>query len=273
MNRIDRDEIELDLMLDGILKVYGYDFRHYARASLKRRVNNFMSNNKINNCSQLQEKLIHNEKMFNAFLLDLSITVTEMFRDPDFYMAVKKHVFPVLKTYPYIKIWHAGCATGEEVYSMAIFLHEAGLLKKATIYATDFNNLALSTAKEGIYDAKLISQYAKNYKLADGEQELEKYYSSDYGAIKIKESLKKRITWANHNLVTDKVFGEMNVIFCRNVLIYFNSELQDNVFKLFKESLCHRGYLCLGTKETVMHSSVVKDFESIAKSEKIYRKV
>ncbi|MDF1655323.1 MAG: protein-glutamate O-methyltransferase CheR [Coxiellaceae bacterium] len=273
MNKKEIEEIEIDLMLDAVLRVYGYDFRHYARASLKRRVSNFLEKTKHNSYSRLQEALIRDPELFNKFLLDMSITVTEMFRDPHFYLALQKNVFPVLKTYPYIKIWHAGCASGEEVYSLAILLHEAGYLDKATIYATDFNNAALKKAKEGIYTVDDIKLYSKNYLSAGGNQSFSDYYNSNYGAVKMKAFLKKRITWANHNLVTDKVFGEMNLILCRNVLIYFNGELQDHVFQLFRDSLCHRGYLCLGTKETLNYSTVNDQFEVVASKEKIYRKI
>lgn len=273
MQQSDVEAIEIDLMLEAVLRVYGYDFRHYARASLKRRVSGFLNETQFSNYSQLQEALIRNEDLFNQFLLVMSITVTEMFRDPHFYKAVIQNIFPILKTYPYIKIWHAGCASGEEVYSLAILLHEAGYLDKATIYATDFNNAAIKKARDGIYPVDEIKQYAKNYLAAGGAGCLADYYSSDYGAVKMAGFLKKRITWANHNLVTDKVFGEMNVILCRNVLIYFNSELQDHVFKLFRDSLCHRGYLCLGTKETLNYSTVNKQFEIVAEKEKIYRKL
>ncbi len=273
MQQSDVETVEIDLMLEAVLRVYGYDFRHYARASLKRRISGFLNETKLSNYSQLQEALIHDEDLFNKFLLVMSITVTEMFRDPHFYKAVIKNIFPILQTYPYIKIWHAGCASGEEVYSLAILLHEAGYLEKATIYATDFNNAAIKNAKEGIYPVGEIKQYAKNYLAAGGAKCLSDYYSSDYGAVKMASFLKKRITWANHNLVTDKVFGEMNIILCRNVLIYFNSELQNHVFKLFRDSLCHRGYLCLGTKETLNYSTVSEEFEVVAEKEKIYRKL
>jgi chemotaxis protein methyltransferase CheR len=270
---IDVEQVEIDLLLEAILRVYGYDFRHYARASLKRRLEGFLKKKQCQHYSELQEQLIHHESIFNEFLLEMSITVTEMFRDPHFYVAFREKIVPVLKTYPFVKIWHAGCATGEEVYSMAILLHEEGYLDKATIYATDFNNNAIKTAKEGIYSSDAVKQYTKNYNLANGTGSFSDYYHADYGAVRMKSFLKKQITWANHNLVTDKVFGEMNLIICRNVLIYFDSALQDQVYKLFRDSLCHRGFLCLGTKETLDFSSITEEFEKIAKKEKIYRKL
>ncbi|MAZ44976.1 MAG: chemotaxis protein CheR [Legionellales bacterium] len=266
------DEIEIELLLEGILRVYGYDFRHYARSSLRRRLDSILNDLSLKNYSQLQELVLHDERVFNKFLLRMSITVTEMFRDPDFYQVFINDVIPVLKTYPYLKIWHAGCATGEEVYSMAIILHEAGLLERATIYATDFNNDAIQKAKEGIYSEKEIIEYEKNYIQAGGKSQFSEYYHSKYGAAKLSGFLKKKITFANHNLVTDKVFGEMNVILCRNVMIYFNSELQDTVLKLFRDSLCKLGYLCLGSRETLDFSTVSEDFTRINESLKIYRK-
>ncbi len=272
MKPIDIEEIEIDLLLEAVLRVYGYDFRNYARSSLKRRVSHFLAKSKLNNYSRLQESIIRDEKMFNEFLLDMSITVTEMFRDPDFYVAFKENVIPILKTYPYLKIWHAGCATGEEVYSMAILLYEENYLSKTTIYATDFNNNAIKQAKEGIYSSEVVKKFTKNYNQAKGKSSFSDYYHSDYGSVKMKSMLKDRITWANHNLVTDHVFGEMNLIICRNVLIYFDSLLQDRVYKLFSDSLCHRGFLCLGTKETLDYSSMAGKFEKIASKEKIYRK-
>lgn len=273
MKKMDIENIEIDLLLEAVLRVYGYDFRHYARSSLKRRVIGFLTKAKYENFSRLQEVLIRDEKLFNSFLLDMSITVTEMFRDPHFYAKFRKLVVPKLKTYPYIKVWHAGCATGEEVYSMAILLHEEGLLNRSTVYATDFNNYAIKQAQAGIYSADLIQKYTKNYNLSGGLSSFSDYYHADYGAVKIKEFLKEQITFAHHNLVTDKVFGEMNIILCRNVLIYFDSSLQDRVYNLFKSSLCHRGYLCLGTRETLDYSSVSQDFDKLANKEKIYRKL
>jgi chemotaxis protein methyltransferase CheR len=265
-------EIEMKLMLEAVQQVYGYDFRNYAKASLKRRVSGFLKSTGLEHYSRLQENLLYDKELFNRFLLEMSITVTEMFRDPAFYKDFRERVVPVLKTYPYVKIWHAGCATGEEVYSMAILLEEEGFLDKATIYATDFNNSALARAKEGIYSPEAVKKYSRNYQLAGGKASFSDYYQANYGAVKIRSSLKKNITWANHNLAVDKVFGEMNLVVCRNVVIYFDSTLQDRVFELFRDSLCHRGFLCLGSKETLSYSTVVNDFEVFSKKERIYRK-
>ncbi len=271
MKHRDVKNIEIDLLLEGILQMYGYDFRHYARASLKRRINSFLSDLQLKNVSELQAILLHQRPTFNNFILNMSITVTEMFRDPKFYLAFKKHVIPVLKTYPYFKVWHAGCATGEEVYSMAIVLYEAGILDKATLYATDFNPDAIEKAKNGIYPVDHIKRYTENYMAAGGESDFSQYYHAKYGSAKINDFLKKRITYSNHNLVTDASFGEMNVILCRNVLIYFNAELQDRVLNLFKNSLCHLGHLCLGSQESLSCTAIQNDFTQVDKKGKIYR--
>ncbi len=266
------NNVELDMLLETILRIYGYDFRNYAKASLKRRLLGFIEKNKIHSYVQLQEKLSHDKNLFSALLQDLSITVTEMFRDPTFYLEFRNNVIPILKTYPFIKIWHAGCATGEEVYSMAILLYEEGLLSKTKFYATDFNVVALEKAKQGIYKAQYAKQFIQNYNKSGGSSEFSNYHSTHYGAIKIHEFLKKNMTFAYHNLAVDRVFGEMNVILCRNVLIYFDSQLQNRVLTLFNDSLCHRGFLCLGTKESLNFTTVIDNFDKFVKKEKIYRR-
>lgn len=265
------NEDEMSGLLEALLKKYGYDFRHYAKASLKRRLAFFLEKNQLMDYAALQNQLLDNEHLFNELLLDFSITVTEMFRDPEFYAAFRKHVVPILKTYPFIKIWHAGCATGEEVYSMAILLYEEGFLSKATLYATDFNSLALEKAKAGIYAANQIKQYIRNYTQAEGKSTFSEYYTVDYGVVKLHNFLKQRIVFAHHNLVVDQKFGEMNVILCRNVLIYFDAKLQNQVLSLFQDSLCHRGFLCLGNKETLDFSAVSDNFERFCSKERIYR--
>ena len=227
------------------------------------------------NCKSIAEmipKLLHDSSFFELLLFDFSITVTEMFRDPSFYLSVRKKVIPYMKTYPFTKIWHAGCATGEEVYSMAILLKEETSLDKATIYATDFNDSALSKSKSGIYPINNVQKYTANYQEAGGAGSFSEYYHSQYDSIILDQSLKKRLTFANHNLVTDGVFGEMNLILCRNVLIYFNRDLQNRVLKLFYDSLIDGGFLCLGNRESAQFSEVSKDFELIDAKEKIYKK-
>jgi len=269
----DLEKIEIDILLDGIRKRYGYDFRDYATASLKRRLQHNLLVSKSANYIELLDKIMHDEKAFQNLLLDISVTVTEMFRDPYVYEAVHKHVIPILKTYPYIKIWHAGCSTGEEVYSMAILLHEEGLLDKTHIYATDINIKALEIAKEGIYATELIKQYAKNYQQAGGKHSLADYYHAKYGSAKIAAFLKKNITFAYHNLAVDHSFCEVQLIICRNVIIYFNRALQDHVFELFNDSLNYGGFLFIGSKETLDFSVTKNQYECLQPKEKLYRKL
>ncbi len=271
--RENQDErIEIDMLLNGIRSRYGYDFTHYSRASLKRRLERALAQTKVTHFTELLDRLFHDEKCFDEFLKIMSITVTEMFRDPGFYNAVREHVVPVLKTYPFVKIWHAGCATGEEVYSMALLLHEEGFLDRAQIYATDFNKHSLDTAAKGVYSAKVMEACATNYREAGGKGVLSDYLSDGYELAKFKDFLKERITFSYHNLVTDGVFGEMNMICCRNVLIYFDKTLQDRVLCKFTDSLRHGGFLCLGNKESLNFSAVGPLFEPVDKSQRIYRK-
>lgn len=265
------ENIEIKLLLSAVMDVYGYDFRDYATASLKRRIENFMSTHHAKTYLALADQLIHDSDLFEQFLKNMSITVSEMFRDPLFYKSFVTEVIPVLKTYPFLKLWCAGCATGEEVYSLAIVLHEEGLLEKSTLYATDFNNDALRIAKKGIYSSEKTKEYIKNYNKFGGKSSFSEYYTAEYDSIKLADFLIDKITFANHNLVTDGSFGEMNVIFCRNVLIYFNQELTNKVLNLFCDSLSRRGYLCLGTKEALDFSAVYNRFDCIDKPSRIYQ--
>ena len=226
----------------------------------------------ITRVSEMQHKVLYDVSFFESLLLDFSINVTEMFRDPSFYRALRQEVIPVLRTYPYIKIWHAGCATGEEVYSMAILLKEEGLYERSQIYATDFNQVVLQKAKEGIFPIENIKEYTVNYQKAEGKESFSAYYTAKYDSVIINQALKKNILFADHNLVTDGVFGEMNLILCRNVLIYFDKTLQNRVIGLFYDSLCRNGFLCLGSKESLMFSDYNSGFEHVVKEEKIYRK-
>ena len=272
MKKIDTVEFEINQLLDAIFFRYGYDFRNYARASLERRINNRVTLSNLNSISEMIPKIMYNPEFFDLFLKDMSITVTEMFRDPHVFKEIRQSVCPRLKTYSRINIWHAGCATGEEVYSLAILLEEEGLLKRTRIYATDFNNHSLEIAKKGIYSAEKIKQFTKNYIDSGGKASFADYYRAKYDSAKVKESLKNNITFANHNLAKDQVFAQMNLIVCRNVLIYFNNELQNRTLNLFKDSLVNRGYLILGDKETLDFTSVKDNFEECCKKERIYRK-
>jgi chemotaxis protein methyltransferase CheR len=232
----DTSELDILLLLEAIDKKYGYDFRQYSEAHIRRRIINKMSMSQLTDISQMQTKVLNDATFAFELLQDLSITVTEMFRDPIFYKSLRENVLPILKTYPFIKIWHAGCATGEEAYSMAIILQEEGLYDRTTIYATDFNQEALNKAKEGIFSNKMIKEYTVNYQLSGRKESLSNYYTSNYGNVIINQPLKKNIVWANHNLVTDNVFAEVHLILCRNVLIYFDKNLQNKVHKLFHET-------------------------------------
>lgn len=269
---IENEEIEIHLLLEAINMKYGYDFRNYSSAHMKRRIHNRMSIFGITSISEMLHKVIYDKEFFNQILSDFSINVTEMFRDPSFYIAFRKHVIPILKTYPFIRIWHAGCSTGEEIYSMAILLKEEGLYDRTQIYATDFNKIVLQKAKEGIYNIDDIKDYTYNYQRAGGKASFSDYYVAQYGSVIFNSSLKKKITFAEHNLVTDGTFGEMHVIICRNVLIYFNKELQSSVIKLFSDSLSNGCFLCLGSKESIKFSTSTENFEEVVGCEKIYRK-
>ncbi len=269
---IDCEEIEIEMLLHGIRTRYGYDFAHYSRASLRRRLERALAQTRLTHFSELLDRLFHDEQCFDDFLKIMSVSVTEMFRDPEFYQAIRKHVVPLLKTYPFIKIWHPGCATGEEAYSMALLLHEEGFLDRARIYATDFNKHSLDTASNGVYSARQMAAYAENYRLAGGKSHFPDYYSDGYELAKFKDFLKQRITFSYHNLVTDGVFGEMNIICCRNVLIYFDKTLQDQVLRKFSESLRHGGFLCLGSRESLNFTAVKPSFTPLNKMQRIYQK-
>jgi chemotaxis protein methyltransferase CheR len=268
----DSRTLEVQLLLDGIYKRYGYDFSHYSHASLMRRLDRALSVARLSRFSELLDRLLHDENGFDEFLKCMSVTVTELFRDPAFYQGVREQVVPILKTYPFVKIWHAGCATGEEVYSMALLLHEEGFLDRARIYATDFNKHSLDTAEKGVYPAREMQAGAANYRQAGGARDFSGYYSNGYELAKFRDFLKERITFSYHNLVTDGVFGEMNLICCRNVLIYFDRTLQDRVLGKFSDSLRHGGFLCLGNRETLNFTAIKPLFDTVDRKQRIFRK-
>jgi len=272
MNIEDTSELEISLLLEAIYQKYGYDFRQYSKAHINRRIRNRMTLSKLEDISQIQSKVLKDETFAHELLQDLSITVTEMFRDQDFYKSVRENVIPVLKTYPYIKIWHAGCSTGEEAYSIAIILQEEGLYNRATIYATDFNQHALNRAKEGIFSNSMMKEYTLNYQLAGGKKSFSNYYTSNYDHVIMNQSLKENIVWANHNLVTDGVFAEVHLILCRNVLIYFDHSLQNKVQKLFYDSLINGGILCLGSKEGLRFTDFYEKYIELDKKQRIFKK-
>ena len=265
-------ELELNLLMQAIHERYGYEFRNYARASMLRRINKHMDATGVTRISELIPLFLYDEKAFALFVKYMSVTVTEMFRDPEFFLALREKVLPELKTFPFIKIWHAGCATGEEAYSMAILLEEEGILNRCQIYATDYNDVSLNTARNGIYPDKNIQLYEENYQKSGGQRAFSSYYSKGYDSVKFNSRLVEHITFANHNLASDGVFGEMNLILCRNVLIYFNGELQDRVLQMLSESLRSRGYLCLGNRENLQFSSIADQLETVVRNQRIFRK-
>ncbi len=267
------ERIEIELLLEGIFRHYGFDFRSYAYASIRRRLWKRIEAEGLSTVSELQAQVLHQPPMMERLLLDLSINVTAMFRDPQFYRAFRERVVPLLRTYPYIRVWHAGCATGEEVYSMAILLQEEGLYERSRIYATDINEVVLARAKEGIFPLDRMQEYTENYIAAGGQRAFSDYYTAKYGGALFNSSLTKNVVFSLHNLVTDRSFAEFNVILCRNVLIYFDKSLQARVHGLFYDSLATFGILVLGSKESLRFSPYEDSYEQINGPEKIFRKV
>jgi chemotaxis protein methyltransferase CheR len=264
--------IEIKLFLEAIFQKYGYDFRNYSLAHIKRRILHRLMITKLESISLMQHRVLTDPDFLQQILLDFSINVTEMFRDPDFYLALRKEVIPILKTYPFIKIWHAGCSTGEEVYSMAIVLKEEGLLDRTQLYATDFNQRVLKHAKEGVFSVESVKDFTQNYIKAGGTEHFSDYYTADYDRVIMDKTLSQNVLFAHHNLVTDNVFSEMNMVICRNVLIYFDRDLQNRAIGLFNESLLAGGILCLGSKESLQFNEHSSAFSSLVSKEKIYRK-
>jgi chemotaxis protein methyltransferase CheR len=271
-SKVEPCDIEIELLLEAIFQTYGYDFRDYSRAHIKRRILHRLRLSQIESISLMQHRLLREPGFASDLIRDFSINVTEMFRDPEFYQTLRERIIQILKTWSFLKIWHAGCSTGEEVYSTAILLMEEGLYDRVQIYATDFNTNSLKTAKEGIFPIERIKKYTDNYDLSRPKGRLSDYYLARYDSAIINNSLKKNIIWANHNLVTDHDFTETNMIMCRNVLIYFNRKLQDKVIALFYSSLVKGGILCLGNKESLINSSFKDYFEEVDKKHKIFKK-
>lgn len=265
-------DIELPLLLEAVYRKYHYDFRGYAAASLKRRLTQAMERFGCRTLSQLQDRLLHEPALFPALLDFLTVQVSEMFRDPPYFRALREKVVPLLRTYPSLKIWVAGCSTGEEVYSLAILLQEEGLLDRSLIYATDINAGALERAQAGIYDATRISGFTDNHRKSGARSSLSDYYTAAYGKAVFDKSLKTNIVFADHSLSTDSAFSEVQLVSCRNVLIYFDRQLQDRVLGLFRESLCRKGFLGLGAKESLRFSSHSYAFSDFVAADKIFQK-
>ena len=270
--QLNAGDIELRMLIEAVYLQYNYDFRDYTGASQKRRVLHALREMACPTISALQAKVMHDAAAFSQLLQYLTIPVTEMFRDPSFYLSLREQVIPFLKTYPSLKIWVAGCSTGQEVYSMAILLREEGLLERAMLYATDINPQSLDTARRGVFPLEHMALYTENYQAAGGKAALSDYYTAAYGGARFDQSLIDNVTFADHSLATDSVFSETHLISCRNVMIYFNRKLQNRVFGLFHESLCHRGFLALGSKESLEFSDYGTRFDALAKRERIYRK-
>jgi len=266
------EELEIGLLLEAVYRRYGLDFRQYAQASLKRRLYRRLHAEGLETLSQLQDRLLHDPSCMERLLVDLSINVTSMFRDPSFYVTFREKVAPVLHTYPFTRIWCAGCSTGEEVYSLAILLQEEGLYDRTRIYATDINEHVLATAREGVFPLDRMKEYTQNYIRAGGERDFSEYYVAAYDNAQFSRALTENVVFAQHNLAMDRGFNEFNVIVCRNVLIYFDRALQDDVHGLFYESLGMFGILCLGHKESIRFTAHENAYEELDANEKIYRR-
>ena len=273
MKELEVNDNELKLLVEGIFLRYNYDFRHYSMASIRRRIANALIRFRIPTVSSLLERVLREPDFFSSMLQYLTISTTEMFRDPKYFESLRERVFPHLTTYPSLKFWIAGCSTGEEVYSFAILLDEANLLERSLIYATDINPVSLRTAQLGIYGVEQMKKYTLNYQKSGGTRAFSDYYSSAYDAAEMLPHLKKNLVFADHSLATDSVFCEVQMVSCRNVLIYFDRALQDRAIDLFCGSLSHRGFLGLGEKESLRFSTSASEFEAFHAEEKIYRRI
>lgn len=266
------EDIELETLINEVFEYYGFDFGSYSRASLKRRVNRIYQLDGFTHFDEFLSKVRYDPEYYKHMVDEITVNVTEMFRDPSFYTVVRNQILPLLGTKPFIRIWHAGCSTGEEVYSMAILLKEAGILNKSLIYATDINAKVLETAKKGIFPLRMMKDYSENYRNSGGKQDFSNYYIANYGIAKFNDDLAQKMVFSQHNLVSDTSFNEFDLIFCRNVLIYFDNDLQKRAINLFDESLAPLGFLALGTKETIKYSISQSKYKQLDR-EKIWRKI
>jgi len=265
-------DIEIKLLMEGVYQAYGYDFRDYSEASLRRRLIQWLSGSGFATLSLAQSQLLRDHTLFESLLRGITVNVSEMFRDPSFFKAIREYVVPFLKTYPFVKIWHAGCSSGEEAYSMAILLLEEGLKGRFRIYATDINGEVIRKAQEGIYPLNELQHFTRNYQHAGGTGSFSDYYTARYDHAILSQSLRENIVFASHNLAVDADFGEMNLILCRNVMIYFKHTLKDRVLGLFDNCLVPGGFLCLGTKESLDRRPINDRYEAITPRMQIYRK-
>jgi chemotaxis protein methyltransferase CheR len=265
-------DLEIRLLVEAVLLRYQHDFRDYAIASLRRRMRQAMSHFRCATLTRLQERVLHEPDVFAQMLQFFTVQVSEMFRDPEYFRALREHVVPVLATYPSLKVWVAGCSQGEEAWSMAIVLAEAGLLDRTIVYATDINPAALQRAESGVYPLERLAQFSRNYLAAGGTGSLSDHYVEAYGGAAFSRRLKSQIVFADHSLATDSVFSEVHLVSCRNVLIYFNRSLQDRAVGLFHDSLVRHGFLGIGSRETLQFGAHADDFDLIAAGPRIYRK-
>ncbi|MEK7684604.1 MAG: protein-glutamate O-methyltransferase CheR [Verrucomicrobiota bacterium] len=266
------ENLELTLLLEGVFQQYGYDFRHYAVASIKRRVLARLAEEKLATVSELQARLLHDPAAFERFLLGLTVHVTALFRDPGFYQALRAQAVPWLRTYPFVRLWVAGCSTGEEVYSLAILLQEETLYDRCRIYATDLGETVLAKAKAGIFPLASMQEYSDNYFKAGGQQSFSEYYTASHDHAILSPALRRNVLFAQHNLVTDASFNEFHLVLCRNVMIYFDKTLQDRVHQLLYDSLAPLGLLGLGRNESLRFTPCESGYEEVDAQERIYRK-
>jgi chemotaxis protein methyltransferase CheR len=272
-DEMELERLEVELLLEAIERRYGFDFRGYASASLKRRLWRRIRAEGLQTVSGLMERVLHDPPTMERLLLDLSINVTAMFRDPSFYLAFRDRAVPLLRTYPFVRIWNAGCSTGEETYSLSMVLEEEGLYDRSRIYATDINEAVLAQARAGVFPLEKMKEYTQNYIRAGGRRAFSEYYVAAYQGAQFQRSLVRNVVFAQHNLVSDRSFNEFNAIVCRNVMIYFDRELQERVHRLFYESLAMFGLLALGHKESIRFSSLADRYEELDPAERLYRKI
>lgn len=266
------EELELETLINEVYEHYGFDFGNYSKASLKRRVDRLYQMDGFSHFHEFLHRIQTDEKYYKRMIEEITVNVTEMFRDPVFYSVLRNEIIPFLAPKPFIRIWHAGCSTGEEVFSMAILLKELGLLHKSLLYATDINASVLETAKKGIFPLRMMKQYSENYLASGGTEDFSSYYSANFNIVKFNPELSEKMVFSQHNLVSDTSFNEFDLILCRNVLIYFNNDLQSRAIKLFDDSLSVLGFLALGSKETIKYSQGESKFVQLRK-EKIWRKI
>lgn len=265
-------DLELKLLIEAVLHKYHYDFRHYATASLRRRLKLAIKRFDCRSLSGLQDKVLHEPEIFPQLLDFLTVQVSDMFRDPEYFQAMRERVVPFLRTYPSLKVWVAGCSAGEEAYSFAILLHEEGLLERTLIYATDINPRTLQAAASGVFDADRVAGFTANHRKSGGRSSLSNYYTAAYGKVMLDKSLRQHIVFSDHSLATDSAFAEVQLVSCRNVLIYFDKTLQDRALGLFGDSLCRQGFLGIGAKESMRFSSNAHRFVEFAGASRIYQK-